>query len=126
MAGSAPRRVTAVAAASLAAVLAAQAVLIRDEAAYLSVLLLAGAVLGAAASVCLRLRGCFTARFTLVLVSALTLLGEGLLVALGLPGLGRAAARTGLTATGAAAVLGAVVVLRGLRSQHDAGHRVGP
>ncbi|GAB2623457.1 hypothetical protein GCM10009696_31380 [Kocuria himachalensis] len=126
MAGSAPRRATAVAAALLAAVLAAQAVLIRDEAAYLSVLLLAGAVLGTAATVCLRIRGCFTARFVLVLVAALTLLAEGLLLTLGLPGLGRAAARTGLTVTAAAAVLGAVVVLVGLRPKHDADQPTGP
>jgi hypothetical protein len=114
-----------VAAGLLAGVLIAQAVLVRDEAAYLSVLLLAGAALATAAAVCLRLRGCFTARFTLVLVAALTLLGEGLLVVLGLPGLGHAAARTGLTVTGAAAALGAVVVLQGLRPKHDAGPPIG-
>ncbi|MFE7631623.1 hypothetical protein [Kocuria sp. NPDC057446] len=123
-----PTRVRAAvpAAALLAAVLTAQAVLIREEAAYLSVLLLAGAGLGAAATVCLRLRGCFASRFTLVLLAALTLLGEGVLVALGLPGLGRSAARTAPMVAGAVAALGAVVVLLTLRSKHDAGHAQGP
>lgn len=114
------------AAALLAGALAAQAMLVRDEAAYLSVLLVAGAVLGAAATVCLGLRACFAARLTLVLVAVLVLCGEGLLVALGLPGLGRAGARSGLTATGAAAMLGAVVVLLDLRPTHDAGRRPTP
>jgi hypothetical protein len=120
------RRATALAAALLAAVLAAQAVVIRDEAAYLSVLLLVGAALSAAATVCLRLRGCFAARFTLVLVAALVLFGQGLLTAFGLPGLGHAGARTGLSVTGAAATAGAVVVLLGLRPTHDADHRAAP
>lgn len=119
------RRAAVLAAALLAAVLAVQAVLIREEAAYLSVLLLAGAGLGAAATVCLRFRGCFGSRFTLVLLAALTLLGEAMLVALGLPGLGRAAARTGPTVTGAAAALGAAVVLLTLWPKHDAGHAQG-
>ena len=120
------RRATAVAAVLLAAVLAVQAVLIRDEAAYLSVLLFAGAALGVVGAVRLRLRGCFAARFTLVLVAALVLFGEGLLAALGLPGLGHAGARTGLAVTGTAAMAGAVVVLVGLRPKHDAGHRTVP
>jgi hypothetical protein len=119
-------RRTAAPAAVLAAVLVAQAVLVRDEAAYLSVLLLVGAGLGAAATVCLRVRGCFTARFTLVLLAAFTLLGEGVLVVLGLPGLGHAAARTGLLVTGTGAMLGAVVVPHGLRPEHDAGQRTSP
>ncbi|GAA1762960.1 hypothetical protein [Kocuria aegyptia] len=126
MSGTPRVRVAVPAAALLAAVLGVQAVLLREEAAYLSVLLLAGAGLGAAATVCLRLRGCFASRFALVLVAAPTLLGEGLLVALGLPGLGHAAARTGLTVTGAAAMLGAVVVVLGLRSTHGAGRRAAP
>lgn len=122
MTRSDPRGATAVAAALLAAVLAVQAVIVRDEAAYLSVLLLTGAALGAVAAVRLGLRGCFAARFTLVLVAALVLVGEGLLTALGLPGLGHAGVRAGLALTGSAAMTGAVVVLLGLRPKHDAGH----
>ncbi|MUN63476.1 hypothetical protein GMA12_10035 [Kocuria sediminis] len=110
----------------LAAVQLGQAVLLRIEAGYLSVLLVLGAALCAAAAAGLRRRWDFTARFALVTLAALTLLAEGLLLVLGLPGVGHAVARVGLPATAGAALLGAVVLLVTLERDRRATLRAFP
>lgn len=116
-------RASVPAAVLLAAVQAAQAMLLRAEAAYLSVPLVLAAALGLAAAARLCRHRCFTARSALVMLAVLTLLGEGLLVVLGLPGVGHAVARSGLPITASAAMLGAVGVLVALHRDRRAAPR---
>lgn len=107
----------------LAALQGAQALLLRADAAYLSVPLMLAAALGLAAAARLCRHRCFTARAALGMLSVLTLLGEGLLVVLGLPGVGHAVAGIDLPVTASAAMLGAVAVLVALHRDRSAAPR---
>ncbi|MEX5271589.1 hypothetical protein [Kocuria sabuli] len=119
-------RASVPAAVLLAAVQTAQALLLRAEAAYLSVPLALAAALGLAAAARLCRHRCFTARSALGMLAVLALLGEGLLVVLGLPGVGHTVARIGLPVTASAAMLGAVGVLVALHRDRRATPRTAP